>query len=79
MYSLAECILDYMYLSICYTSSGFLIPISLQHNHVDLRDFKLLFLFDNNLSLKYQRFSPSGFEDLEIRKFESVAKTQLLC
>ena len=29
----------------------------------------------NNLSLKYQRFKPSGCKDIEIRKFEFVAKT----
>ena len=32
----------------------------------------------NSLSLKYHRFTPSGFEDIEIRKFEFVAKTQFL-
>ena len=30
----------------------------------------------NNLSLKYQRFKPSDCEDIEIKKFEFVAKTQ---
>ena len=33
----------------------------------------------NNLSLKYQRFTRSGGEDIGIRKFEFVAKTQFLC
>ena len=32
----------------------------------------------NNLSLKYQRFTPPGREDTGIRKFEFVAKTQFL-
>ena len=32
----------------------------------------------NNLSLKYLRFTPSGFKGIEIRKFEFVAKTQFL-
>ena len=32
----------------------------------------------NNLSLKYQRFIPTGCRDIEIRKFEVVAKTQFL-
>ena len=32
----------------------------------------------NNLSLKYQRFTPSGCRDIDIRKFEFVAKTQFL-
>jgi len=31
------------------------------------------------LSLKYQRFTPSGCKDKEIRNFEFVAKTQFLC
>ena len=29
--------------------------------------------------LKYQRFTPHGFKDKEIRKFEFVEKTQFLC
>jgi len=32
----------------------------------------------NNLSLKYQRFTPSGREDIGIREFEFVAKTYLI-
>ena len=32
----------------------------------------------NNLSLKYRRFKPSDCEDIEIRKFELVAKIQFL-
>ena len=36
------------------------------------------FCRSNNQSLKYQRFTPSGWKDLEIRKFEFVAKTQFL-
>ena len=32
----------------------------------------------NSLSLKYQGFSPSGCQDIGIRKFEFVAKTQFL-
>ena len=32
----------------------------------------------NNLSLKYQRFAPSGLLDIGISKFEFVAKTQIL-
>jgi len=31
-----------------------------------------------NLTLKYDKFIPSGFEDIEIRKFEFVANTQFL-
>ena len=32
----------------------------------------------NSLSLKYHRFTASGCKDIEIRKFEFVAKTQFL-
>jgi len=32
----------------------------------------------NSLSLKYHWFTPSGFKDIRIRKFEFVAKTQFL-
>ena len=34
--------------------------------------------FSNNLSLKYQRFSPSGCKDIGILKIEFVAKIQFL-
>ena len=33
----------------------------------------------NSLSLKYQRFTPSGCKDKGVRKYEFVAKTQFLC
>ena len=32
----------------------------------------------NNLTLKYQRFLPSGCNDIRFRKVEFVAKTQFL-
>ena len=32
----------------------------------------------NSPSLKYQRFPPLGCQDIRIRKFEFVAKTQFL-
>ena len=32
----------------------------------------------NILSLKYQRFTSSGYKDIGIRKFELLAKTQIL-
>ena len=32
----------------------------------------------NNVSLKYQRFTSLGCEDIEIRKLEFVVKTQFL-
>ena len=32
----------------------------------------------NNLSLKNQRFTPSGFNDIGIKKLEFVARTQFL-
>ena len=31
-----------------------------------------------NLSLKYQKFTPSGCKEMGIQKFEVVAKTQFL-
>ena len=31
----------------------------------------------NNVSLKFQRFTPSGGKDIGIRKFEFLAKSQL--
>jgi len=33
---------------------------------------------NNQVSLKYERFTPSGFKDKGIRKFEFVAQTQFL-
>ena len=36
------------------------------------------FVSSNNLSLKYQRFTPSCCKDIQIRKFEFAAKTQFL-
>ena len=33
----------------------------------------------NNLSFKYQVFTPSGLQDIGIITFEFVAKTQFLC
>ena len=33
----------------------------------------------NNLSLKYQRFTPSDCKDTWIRQFEFVTKTHFLC
>ena len=35
-------------------------------------------VISNNLSLKYQRFTPSGCKDLGIGKFEFVAMAQFL-
>ena len=32
----------------------------------------------NNLNLKYQVFTPSGLQDIGIRKFEFMTKTQFL-
>ena len=32
----------------------------------------------NDLSLKYKRFTPLGWQDLSIKKFEFVTKTQFL-
>ena len=36
------------------------------------------FIGSNNISLKYQRFTPSGHKDIGIRKLEFVTKTQFL-
>ena len=36
-------------------------------------------VISNSLSLKYQRFTPSGCKDIGVRKYKFVAKTQLLC
>ena len=36
------------------------------------------FVMSNNLSLKYQRYTPSGSKDIRIKKFEFVAKIQFL-
>ena len=49
-------------------------PISLQPNVVDHRYFKLLILLDQ-INIKGL---PTGCRDIEIRKFEVVAKTQSL-
>ena len=54
-----------------YTKSGFLFPLSLQTNAVDLGYF-MNSLRSNNLSLKYQRFTPSGCKDIQIKIFELV-------
>ena len=56
-----------------------LIPLSLQPNVV----WPLIFQTMNsdrlnNQSLKYQRFTPSGFRDIGIGKLGFVAKTQFL-
>ena len=61
------------------TNSNIPIPISWQPNVVDLRYFKLLILLDQIIvSLKYERVKPTGCRDIEVRKFEVVAKTQFL-
>jgi len=36
------------------------------------------FVGSNNLSLKKQRFIPSGYKDIGMRKFEVVAKNDFL-
>ena len=46
---------------------------------VDFLIFQTMnFVGSIRLSLKYQRFTPSDFEDIRIRKCEFVAKTQFL-
>ena len=39
---------------------------------------KYEFYLSNNLSLKYQRLTPSGCKDIGISKFGFVTKTQFL-
>ena len=53
----------------------FLVPLSLQPNVGDLIFQNMNSVRSNNLRLKYQRFTPSGWKDIGIRKFEFVAKT----
>ena len=38
----------------------------------------MFFVRSNNLSLKYQRFTPLGYKDIGLRTFKFVAKTQFL-
>ena len=38
----------------------------------------IIIIRSNSLSVKYQRFTASGFKDIGIRKFEFVAKAQFL-
>ena len=52
----------------------FLISISLQPEKFQTMNSGR----SGNLSLKYQRFTSSGCNDIEIRKFEFMAKTQFL-
>ena len=63
-------------------SSDFLIPISWQPNVLDFACFKLWILISvrsNNLSLKYQKFTPSGLKkNIGIINFKVVAMTQFL-
>ena len=60
------------------TNSDFLIPISLKPNVVDNRNQTMQSVRLNNVSLKYQSFTSSGWKNIGIRKFEFVAKTQLV-
>ena len=38
----------------------------------------MISVLSNNLSLKYKKFTQSGYKDIEIRNFEFVTKTQFL-
>ena len=52
------------------TTSDFFIPTSLPFNDVDLRYFKLRILLNQIIEVcTYQRFTPSGYEDIGVRKF----------
>ena len=60
------------------TNSNLIIPISLQPYGANLWYFKLRLLSISINSLKYLRSTTMGYKDIEIRKSEFVAKTQLL-
>ena len=61
------------------TNSDFLIPISLEPNVVDLRDFKLWIMLDQTIKVwNIYRFAPTRCKVKEIWKFEFVAKTEFL-
>ena len=61
------------------TKSDFLIPIFLQLNLCRPYIFQSIYsVGSNNLSLKFQRFTPSVCKDIWIRKFGFLAKTQFL-
>ena len=63
------------------TNSDFITPIFMQPD-ICRRSFKFQTMHcvrSNKLSLKYLRFTPSGWKNTGIRKFFFVAKTQFLC
>ena len=43
------------------------------------KDQVMYFVRSNNLSFKCQRFTPSGFKYIEIRKVEVLTRTRFLC
>ena len=45
----------------------------------DLWYFKLSSVRPNTVSLKYQRFTCSGYKDVEIRKSDFMTRTPFLC
>ena len=55
-----------------WTGQDFLIPISLKPNVINLKIMNSG--RSNNLSFKYQRFTPAGSEYVGMVKFEFVAK-----
>jgi len=59
------------------TKSVFLISVSLQPNVIDLLYFYTMNSARlNSLRLKYDRLTPSGFEDLGTRQFQFVGRNQ---
>ena len=61
------------------TKSNLLTPISLEPNIVKLTDILTTnFVRSNNLSLKYQKFTPLVCKDIGIGKFEFVAIDSIL-
>ncbi len=61
------------------TNSKIIIPTFVQPDVEELWYLKLWIIWNNeSLSLKYERFTTSGFKEIGIRKFEFAATTQFL-
>ena len=60
------------------TNAKFVISISSTQNRRPLMFQTLNSVRINSLSLKYERFTPTGCKDIGNRTFEFVAKTQFL-
>ena len=71
---------------ISYKGSEFFHKLAFSNTSIFSTQFRRRYIFQtmnsvrsNSLSLKYQGFPPLGCQDIRIRKFEFVAKTQFLC